>query len=219
MTPQAKPLAAARSAGEAGNPDLMIERIGRLTRMLHDSLRDLGYDREIERAAAAIPDARDRLDYVAAMTEQAAQRTLDAIERAVPLAAGLVERARELAAEWDGTLRAGTARLDGPQLAERTRGFLEETAARAEAMRAHLLEIMMAQDFQDLTGQVIRRITEIVRDAERQLLALLVENSDRRPRPAPRVAPLAGPVIASNPGRDVLRNQNEVDALLEQLGF
>jgi hypothetical protein len=41
---------------------------------------------------------------------------------------------------------------------------------------AQLLDIMMAQDFQDLTGQVIKRMMDVIQEIERQLLMVLLEN-------------------------------------------
>ena len=52
--------------------------------MLRDSLRELGLDQAIAEAAEAIPDARDRLDYVVQMTAQAAERALNCVEAAQP---------------------------------------------------------------------------------------------------------------------------------------
>ena len=69
MQPAMKPV-------EEHSPSDIIARIGSLTRMLRDSLRELGLDQAIAEAAEAIPDARDRLDYVVQMTAQAAERAL-----------------------------------------------------------------------------------------------------------------------------------------------
>src|SRR5450830_408499 len=64
--------ALASSAPAAESNLEVLSRIGHMTRALHDSLRGLGLDKLIEKAASDIPDARDRLDYVARMSEQAA---------------------------------------------------------------------------------------------------------------------------------------------------
>lgn len=202
----------AERAMPQGAAERMVERIGRLTRMLHDSLRDLGYDRDIERTAAAIPDARDRLDYVAAMSEQAARRALDAVEEAMPLQERLAKEARALAVQWAQVRVAPELTA----LVEATHRYLEAVPTQVDQTRAWLREIMMAQDFQDLTGQVIRRVTEIVRDAERQLLALLIEHPPSRARAG---SLLEGPVIKPEARADVLKNQSEVDTLLAEFGF
>ncbi|MEE4464434.1 protein phosphatase CheZ, partial [Azotobacter chroococcum] len=87
-------------AGCSANPEDLIQRIGQLTRMLRDSMRELGLDKEIEKAAQAIPDARDRLGYIAAMTEQAADRALNAVDRAQPIQDELAEGAKALDERW-----------------------------------------------------------------------------------------------------------------------
>ena len=89
------------SAEGAGVNDEVLVRIGHMTRNLHDSLRGLGFDRLLEKAASDMPDARDRLEYVARMTEQAAQRVLNATELASPLQERINEGASELKAQWD----------------------------------------------------------------------------------------------------------------------
>lgn len=132
----------------------VIDRIGRLTQALQESLADLGFDKSIEQAAASIPDTCDRLDYVMRMTEQAAERALHAVEQAKPLQEEIGGTAADLQARWDavfaGTADAGAFR----ELAVDTRAFLSLSARYARLTSEQLAAILMAQDYQDLTGQV-----------------------------------------------------------------
>ena len=195
----------------------VLARIGHMTRNLHDSLRGLGFDRLLERAASDMPDARDRLEYVARMTEQAAQRVLNATELASPLQERIVDGADALKAQWDAAGQSAFSEADYRVLGEKTAAFLAQTKEDGAATKQQLLDIMMAQDFQDLTGQVIKRVTALAHDLESQLVQLLVDYS---PSDAKRedTGLLNGPQI-DPAGKDVIANQGQVDDLLESLGF
>lgn len=197
----------------------LLAKIGYLTRTLHESLRELGYDRMMEQAAASIPDARERLAYVATLTERAAERVLNAADIAKPIQDGLGASADALAQRWRRVFSAQTGVDEFKTLAESTLAFLEAVPAQTKATGAQLMEIVMAQDFQDLTGQVIKRINEIVHGLERQLLTLLLENTPASQRPPGSDHLLNGPVV--NPARvgEVVQTQSQVDDLLESLGF
>lgn len=205
--------------GEAAGPanDEVLARIGHMTRNLHDSLRGLGFDRLLERAASDMPDARDRLEYVARMTEQAAQRVLNATELASPMQDRIGDGAAELKAQWDAAGSGSFSEADYRALGAKTSAFLAQAGEDSSATKQQLLDIMMAQDFQDLTGQVIKRVTVLAHELESQLVQLLVDYS---PGDAKRedTGLLNGPQI-DPAGKDVIANQGQVDDLLESLGF
>ncbi|WP_316155180.1 protein phosphatase CheZ [Cupriavidus sp. BIC8F] len=198
----------------------LILRIGNLTRMLRDNMRELGLDKEIERAAQAIPDARDRLNYIAAMTEQAAERTLNAVELAQPIQSGIEQQAETLDKRWDAWFEQPVELADARSLVLDTRAFLSEVPAQARATNSHLLDIMMAQDFQDLTGQVIKKMMDMIRALEQELLQVLIDNvpSERRVE-APAATLLNGPQVNPEGKPDVVSDQAQVDDLLASLGF
>ncbi len=203
--------------------DSVISRIGQLTRMLHDSLQELGYDKLLEKAAAAIPDAQDRLAYVAVMTEQAAERALNATEIAKPIQDKLAADAAGLSGRWQELFEGGgSGQLDTDafrNLVTQTRNYLDDVPNRVNATNAQLLEIMMAQDFQDLTGQVIKKITGMVRNLERELVQLLLDNVPADKRAETGTGLMNGPVVNPKGRSDVVTNQNQVDDLLASLGF
>ncbi|WP_408165669.1 protein phosphatase CheZ [Herbaspirillum rhizosphaerae] len=201
----------------ADQQDQFLVRIGHMTRSLHDNLRGLGFDRLLEKAASDMPDARDRLEYVAMMTEKAAQRVLTATETAGPMQDAIGDGAGTLAAEWKAVTDAGFSEAAYRAMAEKTQLYLDSTRENVTLTKQQLLDIMMAQDFQDLTGQVIKRVTALAHDIESQLVQLLVDYS---PPEAKREdnGLLNGPQI--NPtGTNVIANQSQVDDLLESLGF
>jgi len=203
---------------ENNQSDQVINKIGHLTRSLHDSLRELGYDKNLERAAATIPDARDRLNYVATLTQQAADKVLNATDAAQPIVEKIEVESQRLAREWQKLLDKQLDVNQFKNLALQTHAFLVDVPKQTKATNAYLMDIMMAQDFQDLTGQVIKKITDVVHKLESQLLTLLVENA-----PAEKVQVagemLNGPVINGHLRDDVVTNQQQVDDLLESLGF
>ncbi|WP_109483231.1 protein phosphatase CheZ [Paraburkholderia sp. C35] len=218
--------------------DRILARIGQLTRTLRDSMRELGIDKHVERAAEAVPDARDRLKYIATMTEQAAERVLSAIEVAKPMQEQLQKDAAELDARWEQWYAAPIEREEVRALMNDTRTFLRGVPEVTTATNAQMLEIMMAQDFQDLTGQVIKKITEVVYLIEQQLLGVLIDNiaAERREQFAATAAALVaeaevisptgspesllnGPQINPEGKADVVQDQGQVDDLLASLGF
>ncbi len=196
----------------------MLVRIGYLTRTLHESLRELGFDVMLAKAVQAIPDSRDRLAYVAHMTEQAASRVLNATEVAMPLQEKIEIGAAAMAARLRGadatTLNAG----DWRALTQSAAGFFDQVSTDAATTKAQLLDIMMAQDFQDLTGQVIKKITELAQGLERQLVQLLVDYSPRQQQRDTESGLLNGPQTKVGVA-DVVVNQRQVDDLLDSLGF
>jgi chemotaxis protein CheZ len=202
----------------SGSQDEVLSRIGHLTRSLHDSLRGLGLDKLIERAAADIPDARDRLDYVARLSEQAAQRVLNATDAASPLQDRIDAGSTELAGRWKQLLD-GAGEGDWRALAQATVAQMEANRLDAAATRAHLMDIMMAQDFQDLTGQVISRVTALAQGLERQLVELLVDFAPAEIKRDYDNGLMNGPQINPAGNVEVVANQSQVDDLLDSLGF
>ncbi|MFC3285439.1 protein phosphatase CheZ [Litchfieldella rifensis] len=218
----------------AQGADDLVQRIGHLTRMLRESMRELGLDKEIEKAAEAIPDARDRLNYVASMTEQAADRALNAIDRAQPIQDELGARAGDLDKRWQQWFEDPIELSEAKELVSDTRAYLGEVPNRTQATNAELLEIMMAQDFQDLTGQVIKKMMDVIREIEHQLVQVLLDSvpEGQERREMQRRAEgqweadakkreeslLNGPQIKPE-GADVVSSQDQVDDLLDELGF
>ena len=198
-------------------PQDVFEHVGQLTRQLHDTLRELGHDRKLAEVADSIPDTRDRLSYVARLTEDAANKVLAATERAQPLQDSIISGSEALGARWDAVFAGGSDPDTFRRLAEDTRAHLLSTRTAAAATREELHAIMMAQDFQDLTGQVIKKMTELTASLEQQLLTILIEHA-----PADRGAEgevLHGPAFNAKTMGESLGSQVEVDSLLESLGF
>lgn len=197
-------------------PEEVIQRIARLTRMLRESMRELGLDEAIKEAAEAIPDARDRLRYVGRMTEQAANRVLTAAEQTQPLQQSLSQEAAHLQTQWT-TLAASWPPQLPTELLEKMPVFLQQVQDKAQQTQSNLMEIIMAQDFQDLTGQVIQGMLGVIAAIEKELIQVLLDSVTAEKRDE-TMSLLNGPVV--NPqASDVVRDQDEVDDLLSSLGF
>jgi len=201
--------------------DDMLNRIGQVTRALHDNLRGLGLDKILEQVAQDIPDARDRLNYVARMTEQAAERVLNATDVATPLQTELASAAVTLEARWKDVLATPSLKSEYNLAANETLAFLTMTGHHTAETKALLMDIMMAQDFQDLTGQVIKKITGLAQELEKQLVQVLIDFSPaiaKKETVTTNPGLLNGPQIDPN-ATDVVASQEQVDDLLDSLGF
>ena len=205
---------------EVDNFKTIFSRIGHLTRQLRNSMVSLGLDRAIMDAAEAIPDTRERLNYIVSKTSQAADRALTSVEAARPLQDRLHQQASQLSARWDAWFAEPVELPIARELVGETRDFLREVPDLASRTSAELTEIMMAQDFQDLTGQVINRMMQLIENIENELIQVLVETmpgmASERGEEAESLK--NGPPIRHNqPG--VVATQDQVDDLLADLGF
>lgn len=202
-------------------PDV-LQRIGVITRRLHDALRELGYDKALETAADSLPDARARLAYIAKLTGESANKVLNTVDLAQATQEEMSQGADALKARWRGKTAQSLANPEGEELISETREYLGSLSMSTQLTSSHLTEIMMAQDFHDLTGQVIRKVVDLAQTLEEQLLALLLESTP--PEKRARVAALDGsslngPVVQPEGRSDVVTNQSQVDDMLESLGF
>ena len=191
-------------------------KIGLLTRQLHDALNELGYADQLRGSAGELPDAQNRLSYIARLTGEAAEKVLSRVEQAKA-------QQDRMAAENRRVLEA----LVRDPVAAVAKGLvynhLVDMEREAQVADNHLTEIMMAQDFHDLTGQVIARVVNLAGTIEKQLVQLLVQTAPPTAQPVPLPAPerkqLSGPVVDPEGTPDVVTNQSEVDDLLASLGF
>jgi len=193
--------------------EVVFNQIGQMARALHDTLGQLGYDKLIEKTVTALPDAKDRLAYVANLTEQAACRVLNATDMIVADSDNLLSR-------WDLVFSNKMTVSDFRQLAIDTRGYLRNSIpSKTGIVHSQLSEIMMAQDFQDLTGQVIKKIVSLAQELEGSLMKVLLEVVPETKRTEEVESLMNGPVINAEGRADVVVNQEQVDDLLESLGF
>lgn len=209
----------AAAADEGSTEPAVFNRIGQMTRQVHDTLQALGLDSaSLTDAVHGIPDARQRLSYIAHMTEQAASRVLNATDLVKPLQDKMQSDAEQLEQRWNQLFANQLSVDEFKALAGETRSFLGGVRSTSEATNAQLMEIMMAQDFQDLTGQVIKKVVDLAQALETQLLQLLIETMPEDKRSAGQEGLKNGPVIDKTRS-DVVNTQEQVDDLLDSLGF
>ena len=195
--------------------DQAFKELGQIARTLHAAMSELGLTQGLVEITHEIPDARDRLSHVGQMTEQAATRVLDLIDVAQPACHSFKTGSQAMAAEIESIRKRAQGRADEvDDVMAAAHMFSTEAACFADAQNAVLSDIMMTQDFQDLSGQVIKKVIAIISHTEQQLLALLMPSAPEHLDIERAPVDLAGPQVAA---KALL--QNDVDSMLASLGF
>ncbi|MEJ2609366.1 MAG: protein phosphatase CheZ [Candidatus Thiodiazotropha sp.] len=206
----------------ARNSDQLFIEVGRLTRELHDAINGFLLDAKInDMTNVAIPDAKERLSYVITMTQQSADRTLTAVEESLPLIEDMEKQSAELFDQWELLRSRMLNKDDFKDLSLSLSEYLAKSKEDAATLHKNLSEVLMAQDFQDLTGQIIRKVITLVHDVEEKLVMLVRITGNKRDDEGEKLneEELAGPAIPGLDQGDQVTNQDDVDDLLSSLGF
>jgi len=194
------------------------QQLGALTRQLHDSLNGLGLAAKVKDWAGELPDAKSRLSYIARLTGEAAEKVLNQVDQAKA-------QHDHIASE---TRRIGALIVKDPVAAVakgHVMNFITDVEQASKKVDENLTEIMMAQDFHDLTGQVIAKVVNLAATIEEQLVLLLVQTAPpdaqaKIPTEESAKEPsLSGPVVDGQAFQEVVTDQSQVDDLLASLGF
>jgi chemotaxis protein CheZ len=190
----------------------VFQQLGTITRTLHDTMQRLGVMPKLQVATDGLPDARSRLSYIATKTAAAAEKVLNSVDQAKAEHAGISQATKELAA----AIVADPVRAVASGA---VMNFVQDVESRTQSIDSHLTDIMLAQDFHDLTGQVVAKVVKLANDLEDSLVKLLVQvvPPEQREKVDPTI--LQGPVVNAEGRTDVVSNQGEVDDLLASLGF
>ncbi|MBE0509331.1 MAG: protein phosphatase CheZ [Gammaproteobacteria bacterium] len=205
----------------------LFQELGKLTREFHEALNSFRLDsRILSLTEQDFPDARERLRYVVQMTAQSADRSLTAAEESMPIVSAIEARADALKSQWSRFMHREMSATEFRELSAELHTFLGELSENSSQLKERMTEVIMAQDFQDLTGQIIERVITLVDDMERSLVDLIrISGQDLAAKEATNKAPKdhlkgVGPAV---PGVDEASNlvsgQDEVDDLLSSLGF
>lgn len=211
----------------------LYQEVGRLTRTLHDSIRNFNIDAEVSQEEDDVEEnAQTRLTYVVDMTAKAANKTMDKVEESMPLSEAIADEANKINQEWQRFLGKEMKPEEFRELTKRISTFLELAENNSKDMNKHLSEILLAQDFQDLTGQVIQKVATMITDVESQLVNLVamaghvdritgIDHEVDENAVAQEDDPIKGegPQINAEQKEDVVANQDDVDDLLSSLGF
>ena len=215
----------------------IYREVGKLTRGLHEAI--VNFDLETPEGAgpgddgSKMTNAQDRLDYVINLTQSSADKTMDMVEEGIPVAAEIGEKAAVLRQEWERLLRRDMNPDEFRALYRHIDQFLAFSCDSSSALSDKLNTILLAQDFQDLTGQVIKKVISLVQDVEVRLVELMrvagqVEELTGIVRSVETGAPkekqgldseAEGPQINADTRTDVVSGQDDVDDLLSSLGF
>ncbi|MDH5424947.1 MAG: protein phosphatase CheZ [Gammaproteobacteria bacterium] len=209
----------------------LFQELGKLTRELHDSIRNFQLDdRFNDIAESEIPNAKERLEYVLTMTEKSADTTLTAVEESQPKVDGLTNSLADLQQRWSRFKNKELSADEFRQLAGDMSDFFSASKSITSELSASLNSVLMAQDFQDLSGQIIRQVITLVEDVENNLVNLIRLQGDSASaagqkakvsskKEADVVSKLEGPQVPGLEAEDVMTNQDDVDDLLASLGF
>jgi len=207
------------------NSELFAE-IGKLTRQLHDSLTNFNLDSRLnDLATAEIPDAKERLNYVITRTEEAANKTMDAVESIFPVVDKIAEQVRAVNPSWTKLMNNEIELKEFKSLCVDIDNLLVTTGTETSHIHSLMTDVLMAQDFQDLTGQVIRKVIDLVREVEESLINMLTvfgissDNAQEKAKPSVGDNLVEGPIVNTENRDDVVENQDDVDDLLSSLGF
>jgi len=210
----------------------LYDEIGKLTRALHEAIKSIKTGEELG-AGSEIEQASDKLSYVIEMTDKAANKTMDQVEAGMPVAERIKSDSDALHAEWQKFLRKELKPEEFRDLTKRISVHLESSSKDAKQIYGHFSEILMAQDFQDLTGQVINRVTKLVAEVETRLVDLVAmagevdritgithptEKSPEKENETDDNIKAEGPQIDTSV-EGVVSGQDDVDDLLSSLGF
>jgi len=207
------------------NTELFAE-IGKLTRQLHDSLMNFQVDSRLnDLANADIPDAKERLNYVISRTEEAANKTMDAVEAIFPVVDKIQEQVKDVNPLWSKLMQNELSMDEFKALCIDIDALLTTTNVETDHMKTLMTDVLMAQDFQDLTGQVIRKVIDLVVEVEEGLINMLtafgISSNAAVEKSLPKVGDnlVEGPIVNTKERTDVVEDQDDVDDLLSSLGF
>ena len=220
------------SASGQSSVELFAE-VGKLTRQLHDSLNNFQLvPRIINMANEDIPDAQTRLNYVIEATEEAANKTMDLVDNCMPIAEKLHNGIVNLMPQWNKLMSRELQLGEFNTLVNEMDSFLKDGNNESAKLTGLLSEVLLAQGYQDLTGQIIRRVIELVKEVEDNLVYMLTMFGDVEPKDSFRVVEkpnksqneadiikAEGPILDADSREDVASNQDDVDDLLSSLGF
>lgn len=206
----------------------LFAEVGKLTRQLHNSLESFHLDPALnDLVEEDIPDAKKRLAHVIGMTEQAANRTMDAVESCLPIADNISQQLTVIQPQWQQLMQRQLQLGDFKRLCHHIDDFIAQANIDSKTLNGLLTDVLMAQDYQDLTGQILSRVIELVREVEESLIGLLTAFNQsgaagsaggaKKPKISSRGA--EGPILDAKEREDVVNGQDDVDDLLSSLGF
>lgn len=195
----------------------LFQEMGKLTRELHSILSGFRLDSRLaEIADVEIPDAKKRLNLVIEMTGNAAHKTLAAIEGSIPICEKIVNECTDMSSKWKKFIARDMEIEQFRQLVKEIGDFISNSEINSLELKQNLNDVVVAQDFQDLTGQSIKQVINLVQDIEDSLVSFIRESIESEKRTAEISSEMNK---EKETGSETVKNQDEVDDLLSSLGF
>jgi len=193
----------------------MYDRLGVTVRHLHDSIREIGYEQKVlDETLVEITGSQDRLNYIATLTEQAANKVLNAVDEAMPIQSEQLLKSKVMIDRWTLLLNSMKTTDDLAEIIDHSISFAKLVSDNSESEKERLMVIMMAQDFQDITGQIIKKIVGLTQTLEIELAQILKDFAPKTESIEKPVDLLSGPIVP-----DLALVQDDVDSMLADFGF
>ncbi len=202
----------------------LYQELGLLTREIHESIKNFADDdRLVALARDEIPDAKERLNLIVSMTEDAAHRSMSIAEETVSMMLDFKTQTQQFSEQWQKFRNTEPSKQNLADLNVSLDRFLETVGNQSQDVCGKMTEIMLAQDYQDITGQIIRKVVIMVQDVEEKLLRLVTitgkELQTENSAEADSGEIAVGPQLPSASRDKVAKSQEDVDDLLASLGF
>lgn len=201
----------------------LFQELGKLTREIHESINSFSDDdRVVELTEEEIPEAKERLNFIISKTDEAAHRTMEGAEAAMQVVDTFNEQADDIRQRWNQFRSSELSKSEFLTLSEDLDTFLSSISGKSDEVKAKMTDIMMAQDYQDLTGQMIRQVITMVQEIEEKLVRLVAISGAQmgdKSKKSDDGSMAHGPQLPTADKQEVAHNQDDVDDLLASLGF
>ena len=201
----------------------MFQEVGKLTRELHETINDLGGDARLSSIMhEEMPDARHNLNHVIDLTEDAANKTLTAVEHSAPLLDRLSKHTDHLKNVLQGHIKKLEERNSVTFFETEIESYLDTVSEDIKSINKDMNAVLVAQGYQDISGQIIQRVNKMVQNLEESLVGILKLNSNYVNNDEKKEVDNNsgyGPSVPGIENGEMMKNQDEVDDLLSTLGF
>ncbi|MFT4607457.1 MAG: chemotaxis protein CheZ [Urechidicola sp.] len=206
----------------------LYQELGMLTREIHDAISTFGNDERIAQLATEdIPDAKERLNFIVTKTDEAAHRTMTAAEESMVVMDNFSGKADAMRERWEQFRNRELSKDEFILLNNEITQFFESVGPESATVNSKMTEIMLAQDYQDITGQMIKQVVTMVKEVEEKLVRLVAISGLGDPLSANKKAANKasdsekgeGPQLPTSNKEVVASSQGDVDDLLASLGF
>lgn len=202
---------------------VLMKNVGELTREIETALERFCVDARVEDLSRKeVPDARVSLEHVLKLTDEAAHRTMDLVEQSREPADVIFRGASQVLPRWRDWREGRLSPEEHAALMDETGGLLDAAREGSELIRANLSEVLVAQGYQDLSGQIIRSVMNLIDEIQEALAGLVALSRGQdfvcRAR-EPQANGACGPQVPGVAKGETVAGQDEVDMLLSGMNL